>query len=64
MIADRRNFINICELVEIIECIKAGNYPADFNTNSDCLEIYLHKKYTVLLKSDMDDISWEQHLGI
>jgi hypothetical protein len=64
MIADTHNFNNICEIIEIIESIKAGNYPADFNRSSDCLEIYLYKKYTVLLKSDMDDISWEQHLGI
>lgn len=61
---DTHNFNNICEIIDIIESVKAGNHPADFNRSCDTLETYLYKKYIILIKSDMDDISWEQHLGI
>jgi hypothetical protein len=61
---DTHSFNNICAIVEIVESVKEGKLPPDFNRSSDTIEIYLHKKYIVLIKSDMDDISWEEHLGI
>jgi hypothetical protein len=61
---DAHSFNNICEIVDIIESVNVGNYPADFNRSSETLETYLHKKYIVLLASNLDDIPWEQHLGI
>lgn len=61
---DKHNFNTICKIVDIVESVKVGNHPTDFNANSDTIETYLHKKYIILLKSDMDDISWEEHLGI
>ena len=61
---DSHSFNNICDIVQIIESVTVGEFPADFNRGSDTIETYLAKKYIILLQSNTDDISWEEHLGI